>query len=892
MLLHLVVILSVAYGKLTDLVLPEKEGKTQMFQIHYNEITTMRYNLFLYYKNSGLSYNSTLKQYRMDTYLGEKVNSSTIFTIKDEKNFRPQAFCNRDIIMVLNEGTFNSIEPQMGSIYKITPNFSDVNSPMAFQKRDYPEVKDKEFILVCKDNYLGVYSGSAFGEKAQENKTECGEYITAGDKYVFVKKGKSVSLIELDQYGRAGKIKDIKFSTNLTQSETFEYDPIIANQHNTLYVQVSDQNLMVVFDKNTDYEKEATISLPFYGLNKTTIYNPRNANNLAVYGSMIMIGVWTSGNGKGSAYIYFDNLLSGYSPRFELLESYEGKAVGDFVGFAVGLNHKRFYVGGVITFNSQTNEPDWFEVIKNSKKIIDSCDDRTCECIHDYYYDPTNKVCVKKFFKSKAGIILGCVIGVVLLLIIIAIIIVFCIWFFKKPVEDKPQTYRLDGSEVDFTFNENFPFKFGSEELRFGSEKAPVEINKPLQEKIVITNPSKKSLKYKVEAPETHRMKVTVYHGEGELEKGFGVTLTIEVIMLCTCRTDEYLTISAIDSKGETLYARIPINIESVVSPYIDYTEVQCDILIGEGTFGGVFKGVYRGQTVAIKESKTTLTEKDKEQFEQEVSTYSTIRNEYIVQFIGSSNVPGHTMMVMEYAPFGSVKKAYIKDEFTQLLAIKVLSDCAKGMRFLHANSIIHRDLKPDNLLLFSFSPKVQFAAKISDFGTSKNILSIKQSASMTKAVGTPAYMAPEMINGSDYGTPVDVFSFAVVAFELLSKSMPYSNQDLFQHNWDIADFINSGKRLAIPSSVPKEMADLITNCWNQDPSARWTFQQIDEFLDEYFKEQFARRKSVKDVSLNLEDNISHQQSTSTEDGILKDTVEENPMTSTNIVSLLDQDIF
>jgi len=94
----------------------------------------------------------------------------------------------------------------------------------------------------------------------------------------------------------------------------------------------------------------------------------------------------------------------------------------------------------------------------------------------------------------------------------------------------------------------------------------------------------------------------------------------------------------------------------------------------------------------------------------------------------------------------------------------------------------------------------------------------------LTKFVGTPVYMAPEILKKEKYSTPADVFSYAVALFYLFTEQEPYLE---FENIWGIAEFILSGQRLQIPPVVPREIRDLISIAWSQNPTERKGFEEI-----------------------------------------------------------------
>jgi len=95
-----------------------------------------------------------------------------------------------------------------------------------------------------------------------------------------------------------------------------------------------------------------------------------------------------------------------------------------------------------------------------------------------------------------------------------------------------------------------------------------------------------------------------------------------------------------------------------------------------------------------------------------------------------------------------------------------------------------------------------------------------------TSGVGTPIYMAPEVLDGSTYSTSADVYSYSMLLLELFTGVEPYSN-DRFPAPWHIARFISQGRRLPIPSIVPPFVAKLIRSGWKQNPAERLTFDEI-----------------------------------------------------------------
>ena len=99
-----------------------------------------------------------------------------------------------------------------------------------------------------------------------------------------------------------------------------------------------------------------------------------------------------------------------------------------------------------------------------------------------------------------------------------------------------------------------------------------------------------------------------------------------------------------------------------------------------------------------------------------------------------------------------------------------------------------------------------------------------------TKGIGTPIFMAPEVLKREHYKKPADIYSFAITMFETMIWGDAYP-KDKFKHPWDIADFMCKGDRLNKPESMRDDIYELITQCWQQEPKERLEITQIKDRL-------------------------------------------------------------
>ncbi|ELP94552.1 serine/threonine protein kinase HT1, putative [Entamoeba invadens IP1] len=178
--------------------------------------------------------------------------------------------------------------------------------------------------------------------------------------------------------------------------------------------------------------------------------------------------------------------------------------------------------------------------------------------------------------------------------------------------------------------------------------------------------------------------------------------------------------------------------------------------------------------------------------------------------------------MVTEYAQFGSLKDLINhknSKEVNMQIRVKMMLDAAKGILYLHSNGILHRDIKPDNILVFSLDVNNKVNAKLTDFGASRNINMLMTNMTFTKGIGTPKYMAPEVLNKEKYKKAADVYSFAITMYECFTWSDAFP-KDVYRYAWDIADSVCYGKRPDLMMLTEKQK-EVVVKAWQQTPKER-----------------------------------------------------------------------
>ncbi|XP_051120549.1 uncharacterized protein LOC127244179 [Andrographis paniculata] len=254
---------------------------------------------------------------------------------------------------------------------------------------------------------------------------------------------------------------------------------------------------------------------------------------------------------------------------------------------------------------------------------------------------------------------------------------------------------------------------------------------------------------------------------------------------------------------------------------------------LGSGTYGTVYYGKWRGTDVAIKRiNKACFSGKPSEQerltkdFWREACILSNLHHPNVVAFYGV--VPdgggGTLATVTEFMANGSLRTALIRKDKSLDYGKKLIiaMDAAFGMEYLHSKNIVHFDLKCDNLLVNLIDPQ-RPVCKVGDFGLSK----IKRNTLVSGGVrGTLPWMAPELLNGSAtrVSEKVDVYSFGIVLWELLTGQEPYANMHC---GAIIGGIVKNTLRPPIPEWCDPKWRKLMEQCWSADPEARPSFTEI-----------------------------------------------------------------
>ena len=274
--------------------------------------------------------------------------------------------------------------------------------------------------------------------------------------------------------------------------------------------------------------------------------------------------------------------------------------------------------------------------------------------------------------------------------------------------------------------------------------------------------------------------------------------------------------------------------------------------VVGSGSYGKVYRSsttdtdeVFAIKCIPIE--KFRRIPKLNQFTKNEIYVLEKLDHPHIVKYVEKLVTVNNTYMVYEFCAGGTLENKIYKgnDYLSEEHCLRYFSEMASALCLLHKYNILHRDIKPENIMLHNDK------LKLGDFGFCKP-LKQKYDFSQTM-VGSPIYMAPELLKSENYDAKADVWSLGVSLFEMLFKTMPYKANSIQQ----LITMIDRQK-LTIPlhlNKISPQTEILIKMMLVIDPKQRASFDDVQNFLASFFPYAMELKKKHNDMTIQIPSN-------------------------------------
>ncbi|KAG7390794.1 hypothetical protein PHYPSEUDO_006616 [Phytophthora pseudosyringae] len=245
---------------------------------------------------------------------------------------------------------------------------------------------------------------------------------------------------------------------------------------------------------------------------------------------------------------------------------------------------------------------------------------------------------------------------------------------------------------------------------------------------------------------------------------------------------------------------------------------------IGEGSYGKVYKAVNKANAEVVALKVVPVESEDRAAFDEltrEIRILERCESPFVVQYRGSFSYEAQLWIAMEFCAAGSLADLHALRGRHVLSEAEIAAVCANvalGLDHLHSRGLIHRDIKAGNLLLNGDG-----VAKLADFGVSAQLTATV--GKRRTVIGTPFWMAPEVIQEAQYDCKADLWSLGITALELAEGEPPLAHMHPMRAIFLIPN--RAPPELREPNKYSTEFRDFLAVCLKKDPQERASAEEL-----------------------------------------------------------------
>eukprot|EP01129_Flabellula_baltica_P013696 TRINITY_DN6414_c0_g1_i1.p1 TRINITY_DN6414_c0_g1~~TRINITY_DN6414_c0_g1_i1.p1 ORF type:complete len:967 (+),score=156.12 TRINITY_DN6414_c0_g1_i1:3-2903(+) len=254
----------------------------------------------------------------------------------------------------------------------------------------------------------------------------------------------------------------------------------------------------------------------------------------------------------------------------------------------------------------------------------------------------------------------------------------------------------------------------------------------------------------------------------------------------------------------------------------------KCRKLVDRGANGSVYEGLtMKGEIVAVKqldiptENLSPQLEAQIKSFRKEIDVLKTLKHPHIVRYLGSYFHTEYIYIFLEFVPGGSIRTLMSKfGPLDEILMKLYCRQILQGLQYLHDQRVIHRDIKCANILV-----DTRGVAKLADFGCAKILNDLK--SQVHSLLGTPFWMAPEVLLEQGHDFSADIWSFGCTIVEMATADLPYRSKQYSHVHAFILDVCTKNVTPDIPENLSEIAKEFISSTLIRDPKKRPSTQEL-----------------------------------------------------------------